>query len=166
MHNRHFVVSMTIEGEKVPAFSAVTLNLPPLQLDETDNIINHSRSLYASSRGYVEKYVGERYLLDTSNPYPTAAPVNQAQSVTPVVAKPTSTPVMPTVPTRSAEPPLVVHSQMVTDAIGQSVSQEGESRPKRHRSRRHRHSSTSTVTETPANSLHDLAPEDVIDLKE
>jgi hypothetical protein len=29
MHNRHFAISMTIGGEKVPAFSAISLNLPP-----------------------------------------------------------------------------------------------------------------------------------------
>src|SRR6185437_8422158 len=34
MHNRHFIISMTIEGEKVPAFSAVTLNLPPQSGDD------------------------------------------------------------------------------------------------------------------------------------
>ena len=76
MHNRHFVISMTIEGEKVPAYSAVTLNLPPQQADETDYIIKHSRELYASSKAYVERFVGERYLLDTSKPtMTTAAPV-------------------------------------------------------------------------------------------
>lgn len=62
MHNRHFIISMTIEGEKVPAFSAVTLNLPPQSGDETQYIVEHSRSLYASSREVVERYVGERYL--------------------------------------------------------------------------------------------------------
>jgi hypothetical protein len=165
MHNRHFVVSMTIEGEKVPAFSAVTLNLPPLQLDETDNIINHSRSLYASSRGYVEKYVGERYLLDTNNPYPTT-PISPAQPTTPQSSQPVQPPIKTTNPTQPPEPPLVVHSQMVSDAVGQSVSQDDESRPKRHRSRRRRHSSTSNTLERPASSLRDLAPEDVIDLKE
>lgn len=63
MHNRYFVVNMTIEGEKVPAFSAITLNLPPQQLSETQTIIDNSRSLYAATRTYVERYVNERYLL-------------------------------------------------------------------------------------------------------
>ncbi len=62
MHNRHFIISMTIEGEKVPAFSAVTLNLPPQSGDNSQFIIDHSRSLYASSREVVEHYVSERYL--------------------------------------------------------------------------------------------------------
>jgi hypothetical protein len=61
MHNRHFVVSMTIEGEKVPAFSAISLNLPAQQTDNTAEIINRSRAQYAVSRDFVERYVGERY---------------------------------------------------------------------------------------------------------
>lgn len=72
MHNRHLIVSMTIEGEKVPAFSAITLNLPPLQGDATQFIVDHSRSLYASSLEVVERYVSERYL-DTAKPKPQAA---------------------------------------------------------------------------------------------
>src|SRR6185437_3457470 len=62
MHNRHFIISMTIEGEKVPAFSAVTLNLPPQSGDDAQFIIEHSRSLYASSREVVDRYAGERNL--------------------------------------------------------------------------------------------------------
>jgi hypothetical protein len=61
-HNRHFVISMTIEGEKTPAFSAISLNLPPQQGSQVDFIVEHSRALYASSREVVEHYVGERYL--------------------------------------------------------------------------------------------------------
>lgn len=63
MHNRHFVINMTIEGEKVPAFSAITLNLPDIGEDQTQTIIENSRALYAASRGYVERYVNERYLV-------------------------------------------------------------------------------------------------------
>jgi len=68
MHNRHFLISMTIEGEKVPAFSAISLNLPPKQEDYSAYIIDRSRAQYASSREYVEKYVGERYLLKATGP--------------------------------------------------------------------------------------------------
>ncbi len=62
MHNRHFAISMTIEGEKVPAFSAISLNLPPFTADYSAQIIEHSRSRYARPRAYVEQYVHERYL--------------------------------------------------------------------------------------------------------
>ncbi|HET8709711.1 MAG TPA: DUF87 domain-containing protein [Candidatus Saccharimonadales bacterium] len=63
MHNRHFVISMTIEGEKVPAFSAVSLNLPPQQADNTAEIIERCRRQYAVRREIVERYVDERYSL-------------------------------------------------------------------------------------------------------
>jgi hypothetical protein len=62
MHNRHFVVSMTIEGEKVQAFSAISLNLPPYTTDYTEEIIARSRNTYASNKASVESYVSERYL--------------------------------------------------------------------------------------------------------
>ena len=63
-HNRNFVVSMTIEGEKVQAFSATSLTLPEYGEDYSEEIINRSRATYASSKEYVERYVNERYLLD------------------------------------------------------------------------------------------------------
>jgi len=62
MHNRHFVISMTIEGEKTAAFSAISLNLPPEANDYSQAIIDYSRSRYGSTRVYVEGYIGERYL--------------------------------------------------------------------------------------------------------
>lgn len=66
MHNRHFAISMTIEGEKVPAFSAISLNLPPFGEDYSPQIIEHSRAQYAQSRDYIERYVAERYLTSDS----------------------------------------------------------------------------------------------------
>jgi hypothetical protein len=69
MHNRHFVVSMTIEGEKIPGFSAISLNLPPEGEDHTQFIVERSRSQYSVSRDFVDRYVSERYLLQ-SEPKP------------------------------------------------------------------------------------------------
>lgn len=62
MHNRHFVVSMTIEGEKVQAFSATTLDLPEGFTDQTYRIVENSRRIYAVNRGHIESFVQERYL--------------------------------------------------------------------------------------------------------
>lgn len=75
MHNRHFAISMTIAGEKVPAFSAISLNLPPFGADYTEQIVAHSRAEYAQSREYLERYMHERYEapITPSNP-------NQKQS--------------------------------------------------------------------------------------
>ena len=54
MNNRHFVISMVINGEKVPAFSATTLTLPVSQADNTDKIIENTRRHYSRSRADVE----------------------------------------------------------------------------------------------------------------
>jgi len=64
MHNRHFVISTTIEGEKIAAFSAISLNLPPEPQDYSAEIIARSRAQYAVSRDFVDRYVGERYLVE------------------------------------------------------------------------------------------------------
>jgi hypothetical protein len=54
MHNRHFIINMVINGEKSPAFSATTLNLPPPQIDNTGRIIENTRRRYSRSRADVE----------------------------------------------------------------------------------------------------------------
>ncbi len=66
MNNRHFAVSMTIGGEKMQAFSAVSLNLPPFQQDYTAQIVEHSRATYSRPRQQVEGYIAERYGLQGS----------------------------------------------------------------------------------------------------
>jgi hypothetical protein len=86
MHNRHFVISMTIEGEKVPGFSAVTLNLPPHTTGEMQTIIDNSRALYASSKHFVEKLVHERYLVDALTPPPAPQPKVVKQAQQPIAA--------------------------------------------------------------------------------
>ncbi len=63
MHNRHFVISMAIEGEKAGAFSAVSLNLPPLEKDNTDFIVAESRQAYAHDLATVEAIVNEQYIV-------------------------------------------------------------------------------------------------------
>ena len=62
MHNRHFAISMTIDGEKVQAFSATTLDLPAEFENQTEAIITNSRELYAVKRLNVESQVKDRYL--------------------------------------------------------------------------------------------------------
>lgn len=62
MHNRHFVVSMTIGGEKVQAFSATTLDLPEGFMDQTYRIVENSRRIYAVNRDHIESFVQDRYL--------------------------------------------------------------------------------------------------------
>jgi hypothetical protein len=62
MHNRHFVISMTIDGEKVQAFSALSLTLPEQGGDFSQHIITASRQTFAYKRSEIEDYVRERYL--------------------------------------------------------------------------------------------------------
>lgn len=86
MHNRHFVVSMTIEGEKVPGFSAISLNLPPQQIDYTEHIVENSRRTYSVSREFVDRYVGERYLVSAKPVAQTPKPAPVRQTPPAVVA--------------------------------------------------------------------------------
>jgi hypothetical protein len=53
-HNRNFVTSMSINGEKAAPFSGTTLNIPAVTKDFTKEIIEHSRALYARSKADVE----------------------------------------------------------------------------------------------------------------
>ncbi len=59
MHNRSFVVNMVIQGEKSPAFSARTLQLPPPQIDNTGRIIENTRRLYSRTKAEVEQEISE-----------------------------------------------------------------------------------------------------------
>lgn len=59
MHNRNFVMSMIINGEKQSAFSARTLTLPTSPADNTSQIIAQSRSNYTKPRAEVEEMIKE-----------------------------------------------------------------------------------------------------------
>lgn len=59
LNNRHFVISMIINGEKVPAFSATTLSIPQTPSDNFNAIIESSRSLYARPRAEIEAEIRE-----------------------------------------------------------------------------------------------------------
>ena len=59
LNNRHFIISMIINGEKVPAFSATTLSIPQTPQDNFDAIVAHSRANYARPRADVENDIRE-----------------------------------------------------------------------------------------------------------
>ena len=59
LNNRHFVISMIIGGEKVPAFSATTLSIPDTPADNFDAIVAHSREHFARPRLEVEQEIRE-----------------------------------------------------------------------------------------------------------
>lgn len=61
MHSRHFAINMTIDGEKVPSFSATTLNLPAKTTDYSEEIVEKSRARFAFRRSDIEKIINSRY---------------------------------------------------------------------------------------------------------
>lgn len=63
MHNRDIVISMTIGGEKVQAFSATTLKLPDYGQDYTQHIVDNSRRNFARQKAEIEDFVRERYIV-------------------------------------------------------------------------------------------------------
>jgi len=163
MHNRHFVISMTIEGEKVPAFSAISLNLPAQQFDQTAVIVERSRAQYAVSREFVERYVNERYLIGPEQPKPV----------------PTANPLTPLPPTQARPTPAPKHAaakmvQGATLADMQPTTEKGagstpvvtsETKPKRKRTRNRK---KKTVTEPPVarptNDFQEITSDGVIHL--
>ena len=60
MHNRNFIINMVINGEKVPAFSATTLNLPEPTHSYMQDIIEYSRQVYGQPRQQIEAMIDER----------------------------------------------------------------------------------------------------------
>jgi hypothetical protein len=75
-HNRYFVATMTIGGEKAPAFSAKTLNLPEPPDDSSSRIIELSRERYTKDRASVDALIRKNTGLDLTDlaNNPQAAP--------------------------------------------------------------------------------------------
>jgi hypothetical protein len=173
MHNRHFAISMTIGGEKVPAFSAISLNLPPFGDDYTPQIIAHSRAQYAQTRDYIERYVAERYLTqDNANakqtepkmtkPKPVTAPPRQQ------APKPAPRPLPAAEPALALPIPAVQHPDaeqakaskkgpvaMLSQAILKQIAADadaigGGDKPKRKRTRKRKRKTATSDASAPA----------------
>lgn len=150
MHNRHIVLSMTIEGEKVQAYSATTLNLPPQPPDHSESIIQQSRQLYAVNRGDIETIMQDRYLSPTKN--------------SPIINKP-EVKSQPTLPKVGAH---VAH--LVKGAIeNPNKSIESDVKPKRKRIRKRKRSSkvdqNEILSEKPQKPSDELPEETIIRLR-
>ncbi|HET6925137.1 MAG TPA: type IV secretion system DNA-binding domain-containing protein [Candidatus Saccharimonadales bacterium] len=133
MHNRHFVISLTIEGEKVPAFSAISLNLPPQQEDHSAVIVERSRAQYAVSRQYVERYVQERYLTDST---PEAKKMPAANPITAPAAKPNVSRAAGASDQKAAVLPQLMKAIHRDVAPGDQPASEPPAKPKRKRTRK------------------------------
>ena len=87
LNNRHFVISMIVNGEKVPAFSATTLSIPDTPQDNFSSIIEYSRVRYGRPREEVEAEIretieqAERYKKDLSDSGRAAGSANTAGEV-------------------------------------------------------------------------------------
>lgn len=81
-HNRYFVTSMTIDGEKAPAFSAKTLNLPAAPANSLEQIIELSRQRYTQPRAAIESVIHEA-ATKSWQPAQQPKPVESKQKIEP-----------------------------------------------------------------------------------
>lgn len=129
MNNRNFIINMVINGEKQPAFSARTLNLPPPQSDLTQQIIAHTREHYARDRQDVEQEIQSKIQLTAARP---AQPQQPKPAHTPPAAQQaTPTASAPAAPTTDSTAP-------------------AETKPKRKRTRSRKKKTAVADNETPA----------------
>lgn len=141
MHNRHFILNMVIEGEKVPAFSATTLTLPPAPTDNMAAIIANTRRLYSRPRAEVEASIAGALKIPPNlqkQPQSQAQakqwPINaHTQVVTPSAATPSEAP-KPAAPEQTA------------------ATQDQPPKKKRTRSRKKKSGATSNTPQTPGQS--------------
>lgn len=152
MHNRHFAVSMTIGGEKVQAFSAISLNLPGFPFDYSQHIIDHSRSLYAQQRSAVERFIGERYGLSGS-----VAAVPQA--------KPSVTPASGVTQPKTEPATNQKVTSVVKTVISSSTTKEEPTKTKRKRVRKRKKTPSPPASLEHTNSNGVLSEEHVVHLK-
>lgn len=155
MHNRHFVINMTIGGEKSPAFSAISLDLPDQQTDETANIIQLSRAQYSLERRTVEQYIQERHKYGAPieqakarEAAKSAAPASVAQAPDPVA-------VQPEPQTQPAE----THNSVAPASVGHTaiVGSDVEVTKKKRKRRRIRKKKTPTEQAPKDTTLHNNA---------
>ena len=129
MHNRNFVINMVIRGEKTPAFSGRTLELPPTQADNTNYIVDNTRQIYSQPRADVEQAISQLIQPPESlKPKPTA-PTPPPSTPTPKPI-PTSEPTPTAVQTSPATPPANM------DQPAADPSEEPKPKRKRKRTRR------------------------------
>lgn len=149
MHNRNFIINMVINGEKQPAFSARTLNLPPVQTDLTPQIIANTRARYSRAREEIEDDISARIAPPTSVKPPASAAAKQAAATTamaPAIAeKPTAQPAerVLDIPKKAAPQQPATTAPETTDSAPPAPAKK-----KRTRSRRKKSSGTTAKTAT------------------
>lgn len=143
LHNRNFVATMTINGEKSVPFSGTTLNHPAQTESHLTAIVEHSRRSYAAPKDDVENRIHDA--MQDSPGYKVATGAQKPQASKPSVeAKPAAG---------------QVHSPLrgVLDAAKRSKTPEAEAKPKRKRTRSRRKKNTPQIDHT--KSEHIIQPE-------
>jgi hypothetical protein len=170
MHNRNFVASMTIAGEKASAFSARTLNIPTVEYDYTKQIIELSRSRYAE-----DKHVVENLIRQATEPFGQknvsqhAKRPDNRESKPNYTAKPAQSHSQPKNLPRSVQE---VASAVMKVSLNPN-NQISETKPKRRRSRSRRKSnknpehtkSEHMVTHTKQETKTSMEPETIVRLR-
>ena len=124
MHNRNFVINMVIGGEKTPAFSARTLELPPSQADNTLHIIEHSRRMYSRSREDVEKEINAAIM-----PQPQPQKQSPRPAAQPITRQPAQQPAIATNPRPVKPQPAPNNNEVVLQIRGNSATANTTSEP-------------------------------------
>lgn len=147
MHNRHFVISMVINGEKAQAFSATSMNLPPMPPDYSSYIITNSRQQFSVARETIETFMHGRYK--------PVKVTESRQASTPKQPQPKAT--KPTV----LNPKLFKNLGVVAAEIPEQREVSEPAKPKRRRrSRRKKADDTSGTSSTPTPKSGNIQPDD------
>jgi hypothetical protein len=174
MHNRNFAINMTIDGEKVQAFSGTSLNLPSPGPDFTTEIIKNSRAQFAFNRGDIEGIMKDRYEADS---FKSAKPPQSEKTY----RKPAQVPASPQAPKVQLSPAKILGKIAGLSSNGQkpekqiqepsseisrnliSVDSEAPPKPKRKRNRKRKPSteqSPQPVLAAPVQIKSDLPDKD------
>ena len=77
-HNRSFVTSMSINGEKAAAFSGTTLNIPASQINNASKIVEYSRKMFTTNKPSVEEMIRQQTQKKIITPHELInRPINQ-----------------------------------------------------------------------------------------
>lgn len=137
MHNRNFIINMVINGEKQPAFSARTLNLPPPQTNLLTEIIQRTRERYGRDRVEVQAMIensisgtsGQSQKPPASPSVPLSPDITGRQALVP-------TPVSAAKPDTDTAPAIEPNGQTSVPSQNGLSNSEAPKKRKRSRSRR------------------------------
>ena len=153
-HSRFFVATMMISGEKAPAFSAKTLNIPNPPTDFSQRIIEESRQRYTQPKDIVAKLIMKSSGLE--NTAGADAPTNglperpraqaQVDKVERIIAETTS---------KLKLAPKTLGKVAAGGLQTSGPDAEPEPRPKRRRGKRGGKKKTSPATQADSGQAHD-----------